>query len=127
MDNDTVQPKRLILVVDDEPRIVKLLSLKLRLSGYEVIKAYSGPEAIAGLRTMHPDLVLLDIVMPGMDGLEVLQQLRSFSQTPVIVLTARPDAISRALSFGANDGMIKPFNPDNLVERIRSTLATGSA
>lgn len=127
LEDSITRRKQLILVVDDEPRIVKLLSLKLRLAGYEVIKAGSGPEAIESLRTLHPDLVLLDIIMPVMDGFEVLQQVRSFSKTPVIVLTARPDAISRALALGANEGMVKPFNPDKLVERIRDTLAQSAA
>lgn len=116
--------KKRILIVDDEPRIVKLLALKLRLCGYDIVTAASGPEALEKIRQESPDLVVLDIIMPGMDGLEVIRQVRGFSAIPVIVITARPDNIAKALALGADDGIPKPFNPDRLADRIKAALSS---
>ncbi len=114
--------KRKILIVDDEPALVKVFSIKLRVSGYEVITALNGQEALDLIKAEHPDIVLLDVIMPGMDGFEVLRKLRSFSKLPVIVFSARPEYARRAISLGANDFLAKPFNIDELMKTIESIL-----
>ena len=111
-----------ILVVDDEARILNFLVTKLKASGYEVITAVNGLEGLDQVRAQEPDLVVLDVLMPKMDGLEMLKQLRSFSAIPVIVLTAKGADIDRiqGLQLGADDYLPKPFNPDELVARIEA-------
>jgi DNA-binding response OmpR family regulator len=111
-----------ILVVDDEARILNFLVTKLKASGYEVITAGNGLEGLEQVRAQEPDLVVLDLLMPKMDGLEMLKQLRSFSAIPVIVLTARGADVDRiqGLQLGADDYLPKPFNPDELVARIEA-------
>jgi len=111
-----------ILVVDDEERILNFLSAKLKASGYEVLTA---PNGVIGLEQAHaqePDLVVLDLLMPKMDGLEMLKQLRTFSPVPVIILTAKGADTDRikGLQLGADDYLPKPFNPDELVARIEA-------
>jgi DNA-binding response OmpR family regulator len=111
-----------VLVVDDEPRILTFLSSKLSLSGYEVITATSGEEALELMQAQEPDLVVLDIMMPKMDGFETLKELRSFSSVPAIILSARganADKI-KGLDLGADDYLAKPFSPDELVARIEA-------
>lgn len=111
-----------ILVVDDEERIINFLRSKLKASGYEVLTAGDGLEALGLVQSRQPDLVLLDLLMPKMDGLETLRELRSFSPVPVIILTAKgadSDKI-RGLKLGADDYLAKPFNPDELVARIEA-------
>jgi two-component system KDP operon response regulator KdpE len=111
-----------VLVVDDEERILNFLTAKLKLSGYDVVTARDGLGALEQVQSQEPDLVVLDIVMPGMDGFEVLKELRTFSSTPVIVLSAKgahTDRI-RGLGMGADDYLPKPFNPDELVARIEA-------
>lgn len=117
-----VESKKRILVVDDEQRILKFLGLMLKVSGYEVITATNGQEGLQMLDTQKPDCVLLDIVMPVMDGFEMLQRLRTSCQTPVIVFSARGQASEKALSLGANDYVAKPFKPEELVTRIAKVL-----
>src|SRR3989304_6213206 len=97
----TMDEKRRVLVVDDEPRIVKVLGIKLKLHGYEVFGTTSGAEAVELARTRCPDIMLLDILMPGMNGTEVLEKVRAFSRVPVIVFSARPDISQIAASMGA--------------------------
>lgn len=111
-----------ILVVDDEKRIVNFLATKLRASGYDVLAATNGFEALEQIQAQEPDLILLDILMPKMDGLETLKRLRSFCTTPVIILSARGTDIDRikGLGLGADDYLPKPFNPDELVARIEA-------
>ena len=111
-----------VLVVDDEPRIVKFLNVKLRTSGYEVITASSGEEALELVLMQEPDLVVLDVVMPGIDGLETLKQIRSISSLPVIILSAKGENLDKisGLKLGADDYLTKPFNPDELVARIEA-------
>jgi len=109
-----------ILVVDDEQRIVNFLSSKLKASGYEVLTAGNGLEGLEQAQAQEPDLIVLDLLMPKMDGLEMLKELRTFSAIPVIILTAKgadADRI-RGLQLGADDYLPKPFNPDELVARI---------
>jgi len=111
-----------ILVVDDEERIINFLKSKLKASGYVVITASNGVEAIELAQVQEPDLVVLDLLMPKMDGFETLKELRSFSSLPVIILTARDADADKIKGFtqGADDYLLKPFNPDELVARIEA-------
>ena len=115
--------KKRVLVVDDDPRIGKVLRIKLGLSGYDVITTTSGAEAIQIVRTQEPDVMLLDVLMPDVTGMDVLEKVRAFSQVPVIIFTGRPDIAQLALKLGANDFIAKPFNPDLLVDKIRLVLS----
>ena len=116
--------KQLILVVDDELAIVRLVRAKLQADGYAVVTAARGEEALALLEDQRPDLVILDLMMPGMDGFETLRHLREQSQLPIIMLTARAgDADKlRGLQSGADDYVTKPFNPDELSARVAAVL-----
>jgi two-component system KDP operon response regulator KdpE len=111
-----------ILLVDDEERILNFLKTKLKLLAYEVITASNGIEAIDQIQGQEPDLVVLDVIMPKMDGFLTLKQLRTFSSVPVIMLSARGDDSDRikGLGLGADDYLPKPFNPDELVARIEA-------
>jgi DNA-binding response OmpR family regulator len=111
-----------VLVVDDEQRILNFLSSKLRASGYEVLTASNGVEALEQLQAQEPDLVVLDVMMPRMDGFETLKELRSFSSVPVIILSAKgtnSDKV-KGLDLGADDYLAKPFSPDELIARIEA-------
>jgi DNA-binding response OmpR family regulator len=111
-----------VLVTDDEPRIINFLKSKLKASGYDVLTAANGGEALEQVQANEPDLMVLDIMMPKMDGFETLKQLRSFSSIPVIVLSAmgsNSDKI-KGLDLGADDYLAKPFSPDELVSRIEA-------
>jgi DNA-binding response OmpR family regulator len=111
-----------VLVVDDEPRIVKFLEVRLKASGYEVLTANNGLEALELVQAQEPDLIVLDVVMPGIDGFETLKQVRAVSSVPVIILSAKEadtDKI-KGLGLGADDYLIKPFSPDELVARIEA-------
>ena len=113
-----------ILVVDDEPRVLRLMRSELESQGYRVLAADSGQQALEVLEVELPDLVILDLLMPGLDGFETLQRIRETSQVPVIVVSARSsdrDKI-RGLDLGADDYLCKPFNPDELVARVRAVL-----
>ena len=111
-----------ILVVDDEERILNFLRSKLKASGYEVLTAGNGLEGLEQAQAQEPDLIVLDLLMPKMDGLEMLRELRSFSIAPVIILTAKGSDADRikGLRLGADDYLPKPFNPDELVARIEA-------
>ncbi len=102
-----------ILVIDDEPSIVKLISAYLKPEGYEVLTAADGPSGLKAARTFKPDLVILDIMLPGMDGIELLSRLRRESDVYVILLTAKTEEIDKVigLSVGADDYVTKPFSP----------------
>ena len=115
-----VKHKFSVLIVDDEERILNFLKTKLRTSGYEVMLAGNGIEALEKVREQAPDLIVLDVIMPEMDGFQALKELRTFSAVPVIMLSARGDDSDRikGLGLGADDYMAKPFNPDELVARI---------
>jgi DNA-binding response OmpR family regulator len=117
-----ITARKRILVVDDEPGIGKILRIKLNLCGYEVITTTSGAEAIDLVSQKKPDVVLLDILMPDVTGMDVLDRVRAFSQVPIIVFTGRPDIFQMAKKLGANDCISKPFDPDMLVEKINSIL-----
>ncbi len=111
-----------ILIVDDEERILNFLSTKLKASGYEVLTATNGVKGLEQVQAQEPNLVVLDLLMPKMDGLEMLKQLRTFSLVPVIILTAKGTDTDRikGLKLGADDYLPKPFNPDELVARIEA-------
>jgi DNA-binding response OmpR family regulator len=113
-----------ILLVDDEQSIQTLLSYPLRKDGYEVVQAVDGREALARFGESTFDLVVLDVMMPRLDGLEVCRRLRGASGTPVLMLTARGDAMDRVvgLELGADDYLPKPFEPRELLARVRAIL-----
>jgi two-component system KDP operon response regulator KdpE len=119
-----VAPKQLILVVDDEAPIVRLTRAKLQADGYAVITASDGQEALELLEKERPDLIVLDVMMPVMDGFETLRQIRTTHQVPVIMLTARTSDTDKLRGFdqGADDYVTKPFNPDELSARIHALL-----
>jgi len=113
-----------ILLIDDELSIRKLVSAYLKPEGYQVYTAADGMEGLKAFRTYHPDLVVLDLMLPGLDGLEVLAQMRRESEVYVILLTARTEETDKivGLSVGADDYVTKPFSPRELVARIRAAL-----
>lgn len=113
-----------ILVIDDEPSILNLVSAYLKPEGYEVYTASDGPSGLKAAKAYKPDLVVLDIMLPGMDGLELLSRLRRESEVYVILLTARTEETDKivGLSVGADDYVTKPFSPRELVARIKAAL-----
>jgi DNA-binding response OmpR family regulator len=113
---------RLVLVVEDEPRILRFLSISLRASGYNVVSTMRGDEAIDLVRSDKPDIIILDVFLPGVDGFEVLKELRTFSQLPVITMSARDSLEPAALALGATEFIAKPFKPDKMVQRVRNIL-----
>ncbi|HEX9115754.1 MAG TPA: response regulator transcription factor [Anaerolineae bacterium] len=116
--------KKRILVVDDEPRIRRFVRMNLELEGYDVFEAADGLAALDKVREDLPDLVLLDVMMPNLDGFETLARVREFSQVPVIILTAKGDEedLTHGLDLGADDYITKPFSPRVLSSRIRAVL-----
>jgi two-component system, OmpR family, KDP operon response regulator KdpE len=125
----TSQP--LVLVADDEPRITKLVSIALSSEGFRVVGASGGVEALTRAEEVRPDIVLLDIVMPDLDGIEVMGAIREQRPVPVILLTAKGSTADKAkgLDLGADDYIAKPFHPDELAARVRAVLrrSTGAA
>src|SRR4030066_1784925 len=115
---------RRILVVDDEERMVRFIRLNLEHDGFRVTEAYKGSQAIDRLRSALPDLVLLDVMMPDMDGFEVLRVIREVSTVPVIMLTAKGEEEDRirGLELGADDYIAKPFSPREMVSRVKAVL-----
>ena len=113
-----------ILVVDDEPSIVEVVSLYLRREGFEVITASEGDAALAAAREHHPDLIVLDIMLPKRSGLEITRILRQEQSSPIILLTARGDEADRivGLELGADDYVVKPFSPREVVARVKAVL-----
>lgn len=118
-----------ILVVDDDEKICQILSLYLRSKGYDVVTCRNGANAITIFETEKPDLVLLDVMLPGMDGWEILAKLRAFSRVPVIMLTAKGETEDRihGLDHGADDYIVKPFDSKELVARIRAVFRRAGA
>ena len=113
-----------ILVVDDDRKIVDLLSLYLTRDGYQVWPAYDGKQALAVARRMRPDLIILDLLLPGLDGTEVCKTLKAESQVPIIMLTARRTEDDKLLGLeaGADDYVTKPFNARELLARVHAVL-----
>lgn len=116
--------RRRILVVDDEERMVRFIRLNLEHDGFQVSEAFNGKEALQKIRDVTPDLILLDVMMPDIDGFEVLETVREVSQVPVIMLTAKgeEDDRVRGLELGADDYVTKPFSPRELVSRVKAVL-----
>jgi two-component system, OmpR family, response regulator ResD len=113
-----------ILIIEDEEGIIHLLNLYLKDAGYDVIVAKDGADGLALHARTHPDLVILDIMLPALDGFEVCRRIRSWSKTPILMLTARGDEEDRiqGLDLGADDYLVKPFSPRELVSRVRAIL-----
>ena len=113
-----------VLVVDDEPTVTEVVERYLSLEGYDVSLAANGNEALKLAQEWAPDLVVLDLMLPGVDGLEVCRQLRKDSQVPIIMLTAKGDETDRivGLELGADDYVTKPFSPRELVARVKTVL-----
>jgi len=116
--------RRKILVVDDEERMVRFIRLNLEHDGFTVLEAFNGKQALQHLRDATPDLILLDVMMPDLDGFEVLEMIREMSSVPVIMLTARGEEDDRVhgLELGADDYVTKPFSQRELLSRVRAVL-----
>lgn len=117
-------PGPLVLAVDDEQGILRLIKVELEAQGFKVLTANSGQEALRIYEDSRPDIALLDVLMPGMDGIELMRRLRERAAIPVILVTARDadqDKV-RGLTLGADDYIVKPFNPDELAARIEAVL-----
>ncbi len=114
----------LVLVVDDEPRIIRFVRINLEMEGFRVIEASDGLMALQQVREKMPDIVLLDVMMPEMDGFETLRMIREISSVPVIMLTVRSSEEDKVhgLDLGADDYITKPFSPRELVSRVRAVL-----
>jgi DNA-binding response OmpR family regulator len=113
-----------ILIIEDEEGIIHLLNLYLKDAGYDVVVAKDGADGLALHARTHPDLVILDIMLPALDGFEVCRRIRAWSKTPILMLTARGDEEDRiqGLDLGADDYLVKPFSPRELVSRVRAIL-----
>ncbi len=118
-----------VLVVDDERPIADILRYHLERQGFEVKCAYTGPEALEAAERDTPDLVILDLMLPGMDGFEVCRTLRQRSQVPILILTARDDEVDKVvgLELGADDYVTKPFSPREVVARVKAHLRRAAA
>lgn len=116
--------KRKILVVDDEKKIVELVRLYLEKDGYEVLSAFDGKQAIEVFSKKQPDLIILDLMLPEINGIEVCKEIRKHSNIPIIMLTAKTEEIDRllGLEIGADDYVTKPFSPRELAARVRAVL-----
>lgn len=118
-----------VLIVDDEPQIRRVMRTTLTSQGYAVLEARSGEEALEKLRSDHPGLILLDVNMPGISGLEVCREIRQSSDVPIIMLTVRNSERDKvqALDAGADDYVVKPFGAQELMARIRAALRRGAS
>jgi two-component system alkaline phosphatase synthesis response regulator PhoP len=118
-----------ILVVDDEPHIIELATLYLKNEGYRVISAHDGAQALQQIETERPALVILDLMLPEMNGWEVCRRVRASSNLPIIMLTARSEDVDKivGLELGADDYVTKPFNPRELVARVKAVLRRADA
>ena len=114
----------MIVVVDDEPDVAQLLSLQLTMDGYRVQVAHNGPTAIHLSKAINPDLIILDVAMPNMDGYEVCRNIREFSNAPILMLTAynQDHQVVSGLDSGADDYVAKPYSPNQLLARVRALL-----
>ena len=118
-----------ILIVEDEPKLAELLADYLRQSGFEVRLVADGMAAVPAIHEQKPDLVLLDLMLPGKDGMEICKEVRRFSSVPIIMATARVEEIDRllGLEFGADDYICKPYSPREVVARVKAVLRRGGA
>lgn len=119
-----VETKKRVLVVDDQFRVTRFIEIYLRLKGFDVICATSGREALELVRSYRPDIMLLDIIMPELDGFEVMKRLRCFSNIPVIAISASPGNRGDADAMGANDFLLKPFQTEEILDRINHLLGS---
>jgi DNA-binding response OmpR family regulator len=117
-----METRKRILIVDDEPKFGKIWGIKLNLAGFEVVTTTSGADAIELVKTQKFDIMLLDIMMPGISGMDVLDKVRSFSRIPVLIFTGRDDIFQIAKQAGANGYIPKNLNPDLLVQNIETIL-----
>jgi len=120
---NTLEKKRIVLVVDDEQKVLRFMEINLRLRGLEVFTTTSGEEALELVKSVKPDIVLLDIIIPGMDGFEVLKTLRAFSPLPVIVFSASITNYDEAMRLGANAFISKPFQINDMMNSINILLS----
>ncbi len=122
-------PKKTILIVDDEPQIIKVLNAYLEREGFTVLMALDGLQAIRHFDQEKPDFIILDLNLPGMDGLEVCREIRKGSDVPILMLTARVEEMDKliGLELGADDYVVKPFSPREVVARIKTILKRTSA
>ena len=113
-----------VLVVDDEAALARVVASYLEREGFDVELAHDGPGAVASARDWHPDLVVLDVMLPGFDGVEVCRQIRGFTDAYIIMLTAREEEVDKVvgLAVGADDYIVKPFSPRELIARVRAML-----
>ncbi len=120
---------RKVLVVDDEEAVRELIELYLQKEGFQVLHAQDGKEALRVNGQHHPDLIILDLMLPGLDGWEVCRQIRATSKVPIIMLTARAEEVDRivGLELGADDYVVKPFSPRELVARAKAILRRGTS
>jgi two-component system alkaline phosphatase synthesis response regulator PhoP len=120
----TSEPRARVLVVDDEPNIRDMVAINLKREGLDVVFADDGLEAVEAARSLHPDLIVLDIMLPGMDGFQVCRTIREESTVPILLLSARGEEIDRivGLELGADDFLVKPFAMRELVARVRAML-----
>src|SRR3972149_10482346 len=118
-----------VLVVDDDVKTVELVKLYLNRDGYRVLTSHNGLEALRLAQETHPDLIVLDLMLPGMDGLEICRKIREESDVPIIMLTARTSDEDKlaGLGLGADDYVTKPFSPRELAARVRAVLKIGRA
>ncbi len=113
-----------ILIIDDDPMLIELFSIPLKAHGYEVLKAGNGVEGLEKVEKENPDLILLDLMMPGMDGLEVCRRVRARYQVPILIISAldHPGTIAEALDAGADDYLVKPVSSGVLIARVARLL-----
>ena len=118
-----------ILVVDDDPALAEMIGIVLDTEGFDAAFCADGAKAVGAFHSERPDLILLDLMLPGMDGIEICTRIRAESGVPIIMLTARTDTadVVRGLESGADDYIVKPFNPKELVARIRTRLRPAAA
>jgi two-component system, OmpR family, response regulator len=122
--DETGVSKPKVLVIDDEENVCELITLYFEKAGYDVVCSGDGNEGMDMVRTQKPDIVILDLMLPGMDGLDVCKEIRKFSNVPLIMLTARVDEVDRVLGLeiGADDYVTKPFSPRELLARVKAVL-----
>lgn len=121
---NAVSEKQKILVVDDDQHIAELISLYLMKDGYDTQEVYDGKQALEAVTTYEPNLILLDLMLPGMDGYQVCAEVRKTSKVPIIMLTAKGETFDKVLGLelGADDYIVKPFDPKELVARVKAVL-----
>ena len=115
--------RQLVLVVDDQRKVLRFIEIDLKLRGFEVVTTTSGQKALELVKSIKPDIMLLDIIMPEMDGFEVLRKLRTFTQLPVITFSASTVNYNEAMRLGASDFISKPFSINELTSRINAFLS----